>query len=435
MTYSEAIDFLYSLRLFGTKLGLENTRELARLNGNPEKNLRFIHVAGTNGKGSTCAILESIYRSHGLRTGLFTSPHLVSFTERIQVNRISISEDDVSRLTEKMIESLGGLQFESWPFRPTFFEFVTVMALIYFREQNCELVIWETGLGGRLDATNIVDPIASVITNVQLDHQQWLGNGLAQIAAEKSGIVKPSVPVITATAPGAALDVIRATASRQNAPLFILDESSSFDRGILTELPLLGSHQLINAALALTVVSVLNPVIPVPPDVLRRGVRTVRWPGRLQLIQRKDSNILLDGAHNPDGAKTLAAAVSENFRDRSITLILGLFRDKAWQEMCDSLVPLTRRLLLVPVSNERTAEAQVVQQYCQSRRPELEIKQCANLSEAIQCSAHDPFVVITGSLHLVGEAMELLHISPSARSERALNEWNASKAPDPVNSR
>ncbi len=195
MTYSEAVQFLYDLRLFGAKFGLENTFKLAALAGNPQSRLRFIHVAGTNGKGSTCAMLESIYRAAGLRVGLFTSPHLVSFRERIQVNRRLIGEDEVVRLVEDLQPS-----FKQFPdgHHPTFFEVVTVMALKYFAEQKCDLVIWETGLGGRLDATNIVTPLASVITNIAFDHEQWLGDTLEKIAAEKAGIIKPGVPVVTA---------------------------------------------------------------------------------------------------------------------------------------------------------------------------------------------------------------------------------------------
>src|SRR5262245_25821471 len=171
MTYAEAVQYLYSLRLFGAKLGLENPRQLAELAGNPQNELRFIHVAGTNGKGSTCAMLESIYRHAGLRVGLFTSPHLVRFNERIQVDRVPVAEGEIVRLVQEAKE---------WRFssegHPTFFELVTVMALRYFAEQRCDLVIWETGMGGRLDATNIVTPLASVITNIQLDHENWLGH-------------------------------------------------------------------------------------------------------------------------------------------------------------------------------------------------------------------------------------------------------------------
>src|SRR5437899_631019 len=196
MTYAEAIQFLYDLHVFGAKFGLENTIKLTALAGNPQDRLRFIHVAGTNGKGSTCAMLESVYRAAGLRVGLFTSPHLVSFGERIQVDRQIIASDEVARAVSELQPLL-----ESFPrdAHPTFFEVVTVMALRYFAEQKCDLVIWETGMGGRLDATYIVTPLASVITNIQFDHQEWLGDTLAKIAYEKAGIIKPGVPVVTAT--------------------------------------------------------------------------------------------------------------------------------------------------------------------------------------------------------------------------------------------
>src|SRR3974390_24573 len=196
MTYAAAIEFLYQLRWFGAKFGLTNTFKLAPRSGNPQEKLRFIHVAGTNGKGSTCAMLESIYRAAGLRVGLFTSPHLVAFGERIQVNRRLISQEETTWLVDQAKNWVNEFPPEE---HPTFFEVVTVMALRYFAAQNCDLVVWETGLGGRLDATNIVKPIASVITNIQYDHQKYLGETLPGIAAEKDGIIKPGVPVITGT--------------------------------------------------------------------------------------------------------------------------------------------------------------------------------------------------------------------------------------------
>src|ERR1044071_9287449 len=205
MSYQQAIEYLYSLRLFGAKLGLENTLRLAQLAGNPQDRLRFIHVAGTNGKGSTCAMLESICRQAGLRPGLFTSPHLVTFCERIQVNRGKIPEPEVVRLVAEMKQFIT--QFPATG-HPTFFEVVTVMALKYFADQKSDIVIWETGLGGRLDATNIVTPLASVITNIAYDHQEWLGDTLEKIAFEKAGIIKSGVPVVVGPAASDALKVI-----------------------------------------------------------------------------------------------------------------------------------------------------------------------------------------------------------------------------------
>ena len=235
MTYAEAIQFLYGLQVFGANFGLETPRKLAALAGNPHEKLRFIHVAGTNGKGSTCAMLESIYRAAGLRVGLYTSPHLVSFRERVQVNRQLIPENDVARLAARIQESLKTFPADQ---HPTFFEVVTVLALEYFAEQKCDLVILETGLGGRLDATNIVNPLASIITNIQFDHQQWLGDTLSKIATEKAGIIKPGVPVVTAADVPEALAVIENVSQKNNAPLKIVTVAES-----QTILPLSGAHQ------------------------------------------------------------------------------------------------------------------------------------------------------------------------------------------------
>jgi dihydrofolate synthase/folylpolyglutamate synthase len=491
MTYQEAIHFLYDLRLFGLKLGLENTFKLAALAGNPHEKLRFIHVAGTNGKGSTCAMLESIYRAARLRVGLFTSPHLVSFRERIQVNRQLISEADVVRLVGEIRRpgrpvalpalqpgiTTGGTACEnlkpaerSCDFTrvstppsmsaktsdgsgrrdacPTFFEFVTVMALRYFADQQCDLVIWETGMGGRLDATNIVTPLASVITNVELDHQQWLGDTRAQIAAEKAGIIKPGVPVITATDAPEALEVIETTAKKLNAPLFKMGQASIRSwSGKRPDLPLLGGHQRLNAALAVKTVEVLREKIPVSEASIQRGLETVQWPGRMQLVNTVSGQlVLLDGAHNASSAEALCEVLRSGkvrrlisrrrhrTKDRAIrqdaggTLILGVLADKDWAPMCATLAPLAKRILLAPVSSERTAAPGALHEACVKANPTADTLTCPSLADALKHAADDPFVIITGSLYLVGEAMELLKLLPATvGSERGLNEWTLKK--------
>jgi dihydrofolate synthase/folylpolyglutamate synthase len=425
LTYSAAIEFLYSLRLFGAKFGLENTLKLAALAGNPQEKLRFIHVAGTNGKGSTCAMLESIYRAAGLRTGLFTSPHLVSFRERLQVDRRLISEADVVRLVGEIRPLL-----QEFPagHHPTFFEVVTVMALKFFAEQKCDLVIWETGLGGRLDSTNIVTPLASIITNIAFDHQQWLGDTLAKIAAEKAGIIKPAVPVITATDAPEALAVIEKIARGQQSRLIQAGPAeSSFHACGAASLSLSGEHQKLNAALALAAVEVLQKQIPVTQAQIHRGLATVNWPGRLQLILRPGGRqILLDGAHNPAGAAALAAALRHNFPAANRTLVLGALADKDWQAVCNILAPLASKILLAPVASERAAAADSLAECCRSANPAAEVQVCTSLAAAMENSAADAFVVITGSLYLVGEALELLDAGQGGPGiERGLNEWRA----------
>lgn len=425
MTYAEAIQFLYGLRWFGAKFGLENTQKLAALAGDPQQQLRFIHVAGTNGKGSTCAMLEGIYRAAGLRVGLFTSPHLISFRERIQVNRELIGEADVVRLVRELEPWLPEFPADH---HPTFFEVVTVMALRYFAEQKCDLVIWETGLGGRLDATNIVTPLASVITNIGFDHQQWLGDTLGKIAAEKAGIIKPGVPVITATDESAALAVIRQTAQALRAPLTCIptDPASRLPHPAPLPLPLPGKHQQLNTALALTTVEILHQQIPVSAAAIRAGLSSLQWPGRLQLITRPGGRqILLDGAHNPGGAVALRAAVEERDSGARLALILGVLGDKDWSVMCDILAPLAARIWCVPVGSDRTADPAQLQAACVRANPAAEVHTCPNLPAALAETGHEPMVVIAGSLYLIGEALECLHIVPApARDEKGLNEWS-----------
>ncbi|HKQ38899.1 MAG TPA: folylpolyglutamate synthase/dihydrofolate synthase family protein [Verrucomicrobiae bacterium] len=388
--YRQAIEFLYGLQVFGTKFGLENPRRLSELAGNPERKLRFIHVAGTNGKGSTCAILESIYRGAGLRVGLYTSPHLVRFGERIQVDRQLIPNDEIVRLVNEVKRWMKGFSEND---HPTFFEVVTVIALRYFLEQRCDLVIWETGMGGRLDATNIVTPLASVITNVGFDHQQWLGDTLEKIAFEKAGIIKPTVPVITA-ATSEALTVIQRVAGELKAPLSVVTQPAHIE-------PLTGKHQRMNAALALETARVLQSTLPAAT------LGDVWWPGRLQ----RHGKFILDGAHNLPGIQSLDTELTGH-----PTIIFGVLRDKDWPAMVRILSKRARRLLLVPVKSKRGLPPSEMLSVCKGTV-------CNSLSEAVNHAEADKEVVITGSLYLVGEAMELLGIAPApAQDERILNE-------------
>ena len=424
--YAEAVKFLYDLRLFGAKFGLENTFKLAALAGNPQNQLRFIHVAGTNGKGSTCAMLESIYRAAGLRVGLYTSPHLVAFGERIQVNRRPLAEAEVVRLVQELRPLLKEFPADH---HPTFFEVVTVMALRYFAAQRCDLVIWETGLGGRLDSTNIVAPLASVITNIQFDHQRWLGETLSTIAAEKAGIIKPGVPVITAAEEPQALALIQETALQQHSPLTLVTPAHTQHPPLDTlKLPLLGWHQRINAAVALAAVRSLQTQLPVSEQNIREGLATVRWPGRLQLVQRPSGQqILLDGAHNSAGATSLRAALEEHFPDTRPAFILGIMADKDWDLICEILAPLACRILCVPVHSERSADPEHLRTACRRTNPDARGQICGSMAEALAAVEADPFAVVAGSLYLIGEAMELLHVTAAPNAdEKGLNEWTGS---------
>jgi dihydrofolate synthase/folylpolyglutamate synthase len=324
------------------------------------------------------------------------------------------------------------LSHQTGPDHPTFFEVVTVMALKYFAEQKCDLVVWETGLGGRLDATNIVTPLVSVITNIQYDHQKWLGETLASIAAEKAGIIKPGVPVVTGADAPEALRVLAETAQRNGSPFFVVPNSAAQEPPLDTlPLPLMGEHQKRNAAVALQTVRLLRSAIPASEELACHALERVHWPGRLQLVIRPSGQkILLDGAHNVGGVESLINALKQHFPESKPALLLGILQDKDWARMCELLAPLAGRVLLVPVHSERTAGPHGLAEACARENPKLRVSEHASLSAALADAAEEPFVTITGSLYLIGEAMELLHLSPTtAADERGLNEWIVATQP------
>ncbi len=412
MTYPEAIQWLYDLRLFGAKLGLENPRRLAALAGNPQDRLCILHVAGTNGKGSVCAMLESICRHAGMQTGLFTSPHLVSFRERIQVNRQLIPEPTLARLANEMRGLLADCPRE---IHPTFFEVVTILALKHFADQQCDIVLLETGLGGRLDATNIVPPAASILTPVALDHQQWLGDTLPEIAAEKAGIIKPHVPVISAPQDEEALLVIEQAATAQDAPLTFANPAGHF------KTPLAGKHQEQNAALAATAARSLG----IDDATIRDGLASVHWPARAQWHHEDGRRILLDAAHNPASMRALVDILKTDPAAQRPAVLLGMSGEKNWREMCRLIAPSAARVVAVPTSSEKSASpgriAEACGEFCKSEPAQT-------VAEGWESLAAEPLVAVAGSIYLVGEVMERLNVSPQpVTDERGLNEWKMDK--------
>ena len=439
MTYAETIDFLYGIRLFGQKLGLETMQYLLRLMGNPQDSLRFIHIAGTNGKGSVAAMLHAVLSRAGYQTGLYTSPHLVSFCERFQIDGQCIAESEAVRLVEEikpLLEKVGRHpEFRA----PTFFEAITAVALQYFREQKVDVVVWETGLGGRLDATNVVAPLVSVITNIAFDHTQYLGETLAQIALEKCGIIKQGIPVVTACAAPEALAVIRKTAGRRAGTVTLvgqdvravrLNEDDQFqclkltgtgnDYGPVT-IPLLGAHQTVNCATAIAALEASR--LRVTPQQVRDGLARTRWPGRFQIVKH-DPIVVLDGAHNAAAAEELAATVREHFAGLKLTLILGVLRDKNYDQMCQVLAPLAERILCVPVNSERTSDPDQLARWCKAAHPAAHVGVTGNVSEAYAdaIAQNQSVIVITGSLFLVGEALDRLGFAhaPKATTPKEL---------------
>lgn len=427
MTYSQAIDFLFGIRLHGQKLELATMRELLRRMDDPQDAMRFVHIAGTNGKGSVAAMSHAILAQAGMRTGLYTSPHLVSFCERFQVNGQPIDERDAARLVEWIRPLLDETASHPGCRQPTFFEVVTALALQHFREQNVDVVVWETGMGGRLDATNVVTPLVSIITNVGLDHMQYLGPTVTDIAREKAGIIKSGRPVVTAARDPDALHVIRDRCRQLGCPLTEigasvtarqLDESLQDQTVEVTgtqrqygplRVSLVGRHQVDNVAT--TVAAMEAASLDVPVSAIRQGLNNVRWPGRFQVVP-SDPPVVLDGAHNPPAAAELAANLRCHFAGLHIALILGVLADKDYRQVCELLAPLARDIACVRVNNDRTCAPADLAACCRAVHPAATVTAHESVESAYRTARgqRPDVIVVTGSLYLIGEAMNRLDL-------------------------
>jgi dihydrofolate synthase / folylpolyglutamate synthase len=423
INYTEALAWLYSLQRFGIKLGLENIRRLIADLHVDLGNARVIHVAGTNGKGSVCAMIDSICRAGNYRTGLFTSPHLVTFRERVRVNGEMISKSEVAASLTNIRKLVA-----DWEPHPTFFEITTALALKHFAvvtaeptvgdtrlsqqggesksDSNVDVVILETGLGGRLDATNAIQSDVAVITPIALDHEQWLGDSLEKIAREKAGIIKPRTTVVSAQQLTEAEKVISACAAECDAPLRVVDKP--YEK---FPIALRGQHQKLNAAVAIAAVRAAK--IDIGDPAIARGLATVEWPGRFQCW---DKRTVIDGAHNPAAAKILVETWREIFGDERATLILAILSDKDLRGICEALAPIVDLVLLPKIASERAAEpAEIAKKFGELR---LETKICASFGEAFaKARTRSTPILITGSLHFAGEALAHLQDRPSAFEE------------------
>ena len=409
MNYREALAWLYATQRFGIKLGLENIeRLLAALPGSGLETAapcKVIHVAGTNGKGSVCAMIEAIARGAGYRTGLFTSPHLISFRERILVNGEKISEDEVAGGLTEIRELIG-----SWDPHPTFFEIATALALQHFQTTRCEILVLETGMGGRLDATNALQSSVSVITPIDFDHEKWLGHSIDQIAKEKAGIIKPRIPVVSAPQRREAEVIIRQRAEECDAPLQFVN-----DPWTKTRIALRGEHQKRNAALAIAALQAMD--IKVSDAATARGLSSVEWPARFQIW---NEHIVIDGAHNPASARILAQTWREEFGDEHATILLAILRDKNAAEIVHALAPIATKFVLPQIRSERAMPPNELVQVISSLTPSLPYSITPSVAEAISAAQRtSERVLITGSLHFAGEALAFLRGESRALEECA----------------
>jgi dihydrofolate synthase/folylpolyglutamate synthase len=416
--FQQSLDYLYGLQKYGIKFGLNCTEKLLARAGNPHRKLRFIHIAGTNGKGSTAAILSRILRNHGIKTGLYTSPHLVRFTERFRINDGEVSAERILRVFEKIRDTLDGSTL------PTFFEMVTAMAFLYFAEEQVDFVIAEAGMGGRLDATNVITPEVSVITNIGFDHQEFLGSTLSSIAREKAGIIKEGVPVVAGALQPVVQAVLKTTCMNKAAPLYRFksdfrvrrNSSVSFQyRGIKRQFPSLslnlrGPHQVDNAALALATLEVLEQkrLISLWPGILERAMLEVRWPARLEVLETNPT-IVLDGAHNPQGAESLRDALKASFTYKKLHLVMGIMADKDIMGILRRLLPMAETAIFTRPRYARAANPDDIRKMA---RPYIQkyyvISDPASaIQEARHLAGPDDLICITGSLYFAGEVKEI----------------------------
>ena len=419
MTYEETLAYIHSAYWKGTKDGLSRTRELLDLLDNPQRGLRFIHVAGTNGKGSTCAMLASILQAAGYKTGLYTSPFVNRFNERIALNGNPISDEDLVDIFERIRPVVDGMENQ-----PSEFELITCAAMLYYKEQNCDLVVLEVGMGGEFDSTNVIEtPLLSIITAMGFDHMQYLGSTMAEIASAKAGIIKPDgVTLIYGQNPEA--DAVFAKTCRQrNNRLIVTDHSRitdhahtlrghdlSFGPYAHIRLPLIGSHQVKNAAVVLTAVEELKKAgVCIPDSAVYDGMAAVQWPARMELLHEKPV-LLLDGGHNPHGFRAAADTLRELFPEEKITVLMGVMADKDHGDMIRALAPLAKAFYAVRPDSPRAMTDQALAQEILS----LGVKAIPagtaqeGVNRMLQEAAPDDVLLAIGSLYMAGDVRKAM---------------------------
>jgi dihydrofolate synthase/folylpolyglutamate synthase len=416
--YASCLDSMFGLRRFGIKLGLDTIRSILDDLGNPQERFACIHVAGTNGKGSIASAIASILFTSGYKTGLYTSPHLVKFNERISINNKSISNNNV-------VASYNAVKNADYGTRePTFFEFATAMALYEFGKEEVEWAVMETGMGGRLDATNILNPEVSIISNIALEHQFYLGNTIEQIAAEKGGIIKESTPVVSGVKQKSAKDVIKGIAKKHSAPLYCFGDDfriSKTRKGMFSYFGLekewhnirpglAGEHQVNNAAIVLAVCEILiSKGLDLPLPKIREGLLNTQWPGRLEIVCQSPV-VILDGAHNLAASKMLADYLSQNMAARKKTLVVGILDDKPYEDMLRCLIPVCSRVILTQPAIDRSLSPDKLYLVAEKMISDISIIPDVGVAvkHAVDTALPDEVVCIAGSLYVVGEAKEAL---------------------------
>ncbi|MCQ2559844.1 MAG: bifunctional folylpolyglutamate synthase/dihydrofolate synthase, partial [Clostridia bacterium] len=416
--FAEALQYMQDLTKFGFNFGLERITELLRRVGNPHQEIKAVHIGGTNGKGSVGARLGSILQAGGYRVGAFCSPHLHSYTERYRINGQNISEPEMAALITELKPHLEAMTAEGFE-HPTEFEVSTAIAFCYFQRQKVDYLILEVGLGGLIDSTNVITPLLSIITNIAMDHMDYLGNTIGEIAAVKAGIIKPGIPVVTACQ-GEALAIMQKTAQAKGSSVYQVGKDLSWQelewspqtqriqiQGLQGEypvtIPLKGRHQQINAATAALAAEVLG----FKPEVIGAGIAQVSWPARME-VMRQEPMVLIDGAHNVAGAEVLAQALQDYSEGRKIIMVFGMLGDKEREKVVKILAPLAQQIIITRPNNYRAGDWESLAEESAKYQPRVE--KIEDITQAVQralaLAQPEDLICITGSLYMVAEARE-----------------------------
>lgn len=429
MNYTEAMDYIHNTAKFGSNYGLERTEKILELLGNPHKKLRCIHIAGTNGKGSTTAMLSEILKEAGYKVGMYTSPFLEEFEERIQINGVNISKEDLSDIVTEVSKAVNEVLQLGYD-HPTEFEIITCAMLLYFYNQKVDYAVVEVGLGGRLDSTNVITPILSIITSISYDHMKILGDTLTEIAYEKAGIIKEGIPLVLYPQAEESYKVIKNICEERNSRLIevkehsakfvnVINDNQNFlqkieintdEKNYEVKLALLGKHQLLNCAVVIHAVEELNRLESSlgEADIIN-GLRKVKWPGRLE-VMRNNPLVVIDGAHNIDGIKKLSQSLDTYFNYDNIILILGILADKQVEAMINVIAPKAKKIIAVTPNSQRAELAKDLSEEIMKVNENVEVIEdyAKAYEKALSYCNREDMLLISGSLYMIGDMRKII---------------------------
>ncbi len=428
MTYEEAMKYISSVGRFGSNYGLERTNRLLELIGNPQKKLKLIHIAGTNGKGSTTAMISRMLQGMGYKVGMYTSPYLEEFEERIQINGSNIPKDKLVENLEQVKTAVSRVIEEGYE-HPTEFEIITVLMFLYFYNENIDYGVIEVGLGGRLDSTNVITPKVSVIASISFDHTNLLGNTIEEIAGEKAGIIKEGIPVVLYPQSREAEDVVIKTAESRKSMVYFIDKNDGklidIDYNNMTQhvevkttngvydihLPLLGEHQILNLCVAVNAVEVLcrEEGIKCDKKIIEDSLKDVKWIGRLETLSR-NPRIVIDGAHNIDGIRALKKNVEKYFRYNKLYLLLGILADKQVGEMIAEIAPMAEKIIALTPHSDRAELSEDLKNQIKKINKNVEAFEDYEdaVREAMNYAGEDDLILISGSLYMIGDMRKII---------------------------